>query len=60
MDISVFQDREKTGLWRVEDRHYGDGDRTFALFAGPDAEQRARDYAEWLESPVEQSRSMPF
>jgi hypothetical protein len=45
-DVHGFQDNHDPECWRVEGMVH-DG-RT--LFAGQDAERRAREYAEWLES----------
>jgi hypothetical protein len=50
-DISVFRDKEHPEDWRVEHTDYNDdGGCTVTVFAAPDAEKRAREYAEWLES----------
>jgi hypothetical protein len=51
-DIHVFQDEEDPEFWRVEETDDEDGICAIALFAGQDAERRAREYAEWLKSPV--------
>jgi hypothetical protein len=42
-EIKVFEDRIVSGDWRVE-YFDGDGGCYVAIFAGPAAEQRARDY----------------
>jgi hypothetical protein len=42
-EIEVFEDRIVSGQWRVE-YFDGDGGCYVAIFAGPAAEQRARDY----------------
>jgi hypothetical protein len=48
-EIKVFEDRIVSGEWRVE---YFDGDGCcyVAIFAGPAAEQRARDYGDVLRT----------
>jgi hypothetical protein len=50
-DLSVFRDKEDPECWRVEDNDYdGDGSCTATIFAGQDAEKRARKYYNWLLS----------
>ena len=49
--ISVFGDRDQTGEWRVE-YFDDDGGCYVTLFAGPEAERRARDYADALRAGV--------
>jgi hypothetical protein len=52
-DISVFRDKLKPDLWRVEDNDYNDdGGCTVTVFVGPDAQKWARKYAEWLETNI--------
>jgi hypothetical protein len=48
-DVDVQEDREHPGEWRVE---YSDDDGGcyVTLFAGPEAERRARDYFNALRS----------
>jgi hypothetical protein len=49
-DISAFEDREEEeGEWRVE-YFDDDGGCYVAVFAGPAAERRARDYCEALKA----------
>jgi hypothetical protein len=50
-DISVFEDGEEKGEWRVE---YFDVDGAcyLTVFAGPGAEKRARDYGEALKTGI--------
>ena len=49
-DISVFRDKVEPDLWRVEDTDYNDdGGCNVTVFEGPDAEKRAREYAEWIQ-----------
>ena len=46
-EIKVFEDRITSGEWRVE--YFDDGAGCYvAIFAGPAAEQRARDYRDAL------------
>jgi hypothetical protein len=43
-DIRLFEDKKSPGDWRVE--YVGDdGSRFVNIFAGPRAEERARDYS---------------
>jgi hypothetical protein len=46
-EIKVFEDRIVSGEWRVE-YFDDDGGCYVAIFAGPAAEQRARDYRDAL------------
>ena len=46
-EIKVFEDRIVSGQWRVE-YFDDDGGCYVAIFAGPAAEQRARDYRDAL------------
>lgn len=50
MQIIVFADKEFPNDWHVEAIDAKSGDIFQAVFAGPDAEGRAREYAEWQES----------
>jgi hypothetical protein len=47
IEIEVFEDRIISGQWRVE-YFDGDGGCYVAIFTGPAAEQRARDYGDAL------------
>ena len=47
VEIKVFEDRIVSGQWRVE-YFDSDGGCYVAIFAGPGAEQRARDYGDAL------------
>jgi hypothetical protein len=47
MQIEVFADRQFPNDWHVEAIDTKSGDIFQAVFAGPEAEQRAREYAEW-------------
>ena len=49
MQYEVFEDHEAPGAWRVE--AFGEGGECYVtVFAGDDAETRARAYAEWVGS----------
>jgi hypothetical protein len=48
-EVSVNEDRSRTGEWRVE-YFDDDGGCYVAIFAGPAAERRARDYFTSLKS----------
>jgi hypothetical protein len=49
--IAVFEDRREPGDWHVE--YFDDDGGCFVtVFAGPEAERRARDYADALKAGV--------
>ncbi len=50
MQYEVMADPEFPNDWRVEAIDRKSGDIYVAVFSGPDAEQRAREYAEWQQS----------
>jgi hypothetical protein len=50
-DIAVFEDRREAGDWRVE-YFDDDGGCYVTVFAGPEAERRAQDYADTLMAGV--------
>jgi hypothetical protein len=50
MQITVFADKEFPNDWHVEAIDTKSGDIFQAVFAGPDAEDRAREYADWQRS----------
>lgn len=50
ISYDVFPDKEFPNDWHVEIIDSNSGDIFQAVFAGPRAEQRAREYAEWHES----------
>jgi hypothetical protein len=50
-DTMVFEDRDEAGEWRVE-YFDDDGGCYVTIFAGPEAERRARDYADALRAGV--------
>jgi hypothetical protein len=47
--MSVFEDHDEPGDWRVE-YFDSDGGCYVAIFAGPEAEKRARDYFDALRT----------
>ena len=48
MNYEVIPDSISPGDWRVEAiNDVGEGEVYVAIFSGPDAEQRAREYADW-------------
>jgi hypothetical protein len=49
--IAVFEDRREAGDWRVE-YFDDDGGCSVTMFAGPEAERRARDYADAFKAGV--------
>jgi hypothetical protein len=50
--IHVFQDEEAPEFWRVEETDQDEIVSAIALFAGQDAEGRARKYAQLLQTRV--------
>ena len=52
-EAEVIQDRANPNEWRVEDINFEDeGSVNVAIFSGPDAEARARVYANWKNMSV--------
>jgi hypothetical protein len=47
---AIFADKEFPSDWHVETIDKDSGDIFVALFSGPDAEERAREYAAWQET----------
>jgi hypothetical protein len=54
MIYAVMQDMEfpDLGEWRFEAIDQKSGDIYIAVFSGPNAEQRAREYSAWQQSSV--------
>ena len=50
MTYEVTPDEKFPNEWRCEAIDQKTGDIYVAVFAGPDAEERARDYASWQQS----------
>jgi hypothetical protein len=58
MQHEVVKDRTMLDSWRVEAINFqGDGEVYVAIFSGPDAEKRARDYADWQNGVRELARA---
>jgi hypothetical protein len=55
----VFEDRKSPGDWRVE-KFYDDGAAEVAIFGGPNAQQRAIEYADWRYRDFEEVRLAPM
>jgi hypothetical protein len=47
---TVFPDKQFPNDWHVETIDANTGDIYVAVFSGPDAEDKAREYATWQES----------
>ena len=56
----VFQDREYQGNWRVEKMDEDAGYECTAIFAGPNARQRAIDYARHQFGDFEEIELEPY
>ena len=56
LTYEVVESRHAVGEWRVEAINYdGDGEIYLAIFCGPDAERRAKEYATWIsKAPSDQ------
>jgi len=50
MQIEVFADKQFPNDWHVEAIDTKTGDVFQTVFAGPNAEQRAKEYAAWQKS----------
>jgi len=50
MQTTIFADKEFPNDWHVEIIEQDSGDIFVAVFSGPEAEERAREYAQWQES----------
>ena len=57
MKWTVAADREFPNDWRVEAIEEDSGDIFVAVFSGPDAEGRAREYAAWQQAQSRQPQS---
>lgn len=54
MDWEVIEDRQHPGDWRVEGINYkDDGEVYVTIFSGPDARERAEEYAVWKSEMAE-------
>ena len=50
MKYEVMPDEKFPNEWRCEAIDQQSGDIYIAVFAGPDAEERAREYASWQQT----------
>ncbi len=51
MKYETVEDRQSPGDWRAEAvNDEGDGEVYVAIFTGPDAKERAQEYAAWKNS----------
>lgn len=51
MDFEVLEDRRNPGDWRVEAMDFEDEGKVYvAIFSGPDAKERAHEYASFKNS----------
>jgi hypothetical protein len=54
----VVKDRTMVDTWRVEAiNEQGDGEVFVTIFSGPDAEDRAHEYAEWKNGARELAKA---
>ena len=56
---NVFEDRKYPGDWRVE-KIDDDGGVEVTIFSGPDARERAIQYADWRYPGFEEIRLVPM
>lgn len=55
MNFEVLQDRQNPSDWRVEGIDFEDEGKVYvAIFSGPDARQRADEYADFKNSEARQ------
>jgi hypothetical protein len=52
MTTEIFADKQFPNDWHVETIDEKTGDIYQAVFAGPNAERRAREYANWQEADL--------
>jgi hypothetical protein len=53
MRYEAFEDRKNPGDWRVEAINFAsEGECYVAIFSGPDAQERAEEYAAWKMEPA--------
>ena len=58
--VYVFEDRENAGDWRVERIDDDDGCEVVEIFKGPNARQKARQYAEQRYGKFEEIKLEPY
>jgi hypothetical protein len=56
--VKVFEDRKSTGDWRVE-KFDDDGGAEVVIFSGPNARERATEYADWRYRDFEEVSLTP-
>jgi hypothetical protein len=52
LEIYIAERRDTPGAWTVEATDPKEGSIEQAIFIGPDAEKRAREYAAWRYNPA--------
>jgi hypothetical protein len=58
MTYETIKDQQTEGSWRVEAIDYeNEGVAYVAIFAGPDSERRAKEYANWKNSLQQNQRA---
>lgn len=58
MNYEVVKDRTMLDTWRVEAiNEQGDGEVYVTIFSGPDAEERAHEYADWKNGARELAKA---
>ena len=55
MRWTIFADKKFPNDWHVEAIDRESGDIYVAVFSGPDAENRARKYADWQQSQLQRT-----
>jgi hypothetical protein len=58
VQTTVFADKEFPNDWHVEMIDQDSGDIFVAVFSGPEAEERAREYANWQGSKQQSDRQI--
>lgn len=54
----VIKDQTTMDTWRVEAiNQHGDGEVFVSIFSGPDAEERAHEYADWKNGARELAKA---
>jgi hypothetical protein len=58
MTYEVVKDNSALDTWRVEAIDFdSEGEVYVAIFSGPDAAERANQYAEWMKHPLEYAKA---
>ena len=58
LNQTIFADKQFPSDWHVEAIDPNSGDIFVAVFSGPDAEQRAREYADWQRLRLTESERL--